>query len=393
MAAIGRQVFNTLTYQVKHGIYLNTVRAFSSPSTFKYADLTVEQTKSPQAKPTPDKLLFGHHFTDHMLEVDWTSKNGWGKPHISPLHNLSFHPAAKVLHYGIELFEGMKAYMGVDGKIRLFRPMENMKRMNKTAKRCDLPTFDGEELISCIKKLILIDREWVPKAENSSLYIRPTLIGNDPTLGVSKSQQALLFVIVGPVGSYFTTGLEPVTLMADPKYVRAWPGGCGSYKMGSNYAPTIEVQSNAVKAKCQQVLWLYGEDHQLTEVGTMNLFMYWTNEEGVDELITHPLDGLVLPGVTRSSLIKLAEEWGEFKVTEKPYGMKEVVKALKENRVKEIFGAGTACVVCPVKEIVYEGEVLQIPAVGQPKLSMRFFKELTDIQFGRKPSDMVEIVE
>ncbi|XP_050408105.1 branched-chain-amino-acid aminotransferase, cytosolic [Patella vulgata] len=392
MAAIGRKVFDKISYHLKNGHNVKFVRNVSNPGTFKYSDLEITTTTNPQEKPTPEKLLFGHHFTDHMLHVEWSINKGWGKPHIGPLQNISLHPAAKVLHYGAELFEGMKAYKGIDEKIRLFRPMENMKRMNKTAERCALPTFDGTELVKCIKKLLSVDADWVPTTQNSSLYIRPTLIGNDPTLGVSLSHNAMLFVILGPVGSYFTTGLDPITLFADPKYVRAWPGGCGSYKMGSNYAPTVQVQAKAVEANCHQVLWLFGDDHQLTEVGTMNIFMYWTNEQGEDELITHPLDGLVLPGITRSSLIKVAEKWGEFKVTEKPYTMKQVIKALKENRIKEIFGAGTACVVCPVKEILYKGELLNIPAVGEPKLSMRFYDELTDIQLGKKESEWTELI-
>ncbi|GFN78735.1 Branched-chain-amino-acid aminotransferase [Plakobranchus ocellatus] len=175
----------------------------------------------------------------------------------------------------------MKCYRGVDNKIRLFRPMENMLRMTRSTARTALPPFDELELLKCIKKLVSIDQEWVPYADDCSLYLRPTYIGTEPSLGVTLSADAKLFVITGPVGPFFPTGMKAVRLLADPQFVRAWPGGCGAYKMGSNYAPTVAVQRYALKEhNCQQVLWLYGDDHQMTEVGTMNLFVYWINENG-----------------------------------------------------------------------------------------------------------------
>lgn len=249
--------------------------------------MEVEITKNPKEIPDVDNLVFGHQFADHMLEVDWAESEGWTKPKISELKNFSFHPATKVFHYAIELFEGMKAYRGFDGVIRMFRPEKNMERMRSTAARSSLPDFDCDELIECIKKLVSIDSDWVPKPNASSisqsptLYIRPTIIGTDPNLGVSKSTKAKLFVITGPVGPYYKTGFKPVSLLADPQFVRAFIGGTGSYKMGCNYAPTIHIQSMAVeKYNCQQVLWLYGEDEQMTEVGTMNIFMMWKNLKG-----------------------------------------------------------------------------------------------------------------
>lgn len=178
----------------------------------------------------------------------------------------------------------MKAYRGVDGKIRLFRPDMNMHRMNLTAQRSGLPSFDGEEAIRCLSRLVSIDSEWVPHTESASLYLRPTLIGIEPTLGVASSDSALLYTILSPVGAYFDTmgenAAKGVSLLADPQFVRAWPGGCGDRKMGSNYAPTIRVQKKATSLGLEQVLWLYGEDHQLTEVGTMNIFMYFINDLG-----------------------------------------------------------------------------------------------------------------
>ena len=236
-------------------------------------------------KPPVDQLAFGKIFTgvtflpptkcfiltspnvfllisistlaDHMLTIDWTAERGWEAPKIEPFANFSVHPGAKVpihqcfkiylvfhqvLHYAQELFEGMKAYRGVDGKIRLFRPMHNMARMNLTASRACLPAFDGHELVECIRKLVVVDQEWVPHDTSSSLYIRPTMIGTEPTLGVAPAGEARLFVLLCPVGPYYSTGFKPVNLLADPQYVRAWPGGCGYTKMGSNYAPTLWTQ-------------------------------------------------------------------------------------------------------------------------------------------------------
>ncbi|KAM4704079.1 branched-chain-amino-acid aminotransferase, cytosolic-like [Rhinophrynus dorsalis] len=366
----------------------------AASTSFKASDLHIELNKQPKEKPDESNLLFGKNFSDHMLTVEWTNEKGWGKPHIKPFQNLSLHPASSALHYSVELFEGMKAYRGVDNHIRLFRPMLNMERMHRTALRACLPSFDKAELLECIRKLIEIDQDWVPRSTSASLYIRPTFIGTEPSLGVSKSNHAMLFVIIGPVGPYFATGgFNPVSLLADPQYVRAFIGGVGNCKLGGNYGPTIYVQHEATKEGCQQVLWLYGDDHQVTEAGTMNFFMYWINEQGEKELLTPPLDGLILPGVTRQSLLDLSRQWGEFKVSEQKVTMAEVIKGLQENRVKEVFGAGTACVVCPVNRILYQGTNYHIPTMENgPDLAKRFLKELTDIQYGRTPSDWIHLV-
>lgn len=375
---------------------LRNYASSSSVASFKAKDVEITRATTMATKPDVKSLKFGHTFSDHMLEVDYVVGKGWGKPHISPLHHFSLHPGAKVLHYASELFEGMKAFRGDDDKIRLFRPMENMKRMLSTAERACLPSFDGRELVELIKVLISIDKDWVPKAtraQPASLYIRPTMIGTEPTLGVQTSATVKLFVLVGPVGPYYATGMAPVKLLADPRFVRAWPGGSGGFKMGCNYAPTLAVQKIAEQHECQQVLWLFGDNHQLTEVGAMNLFTFWVNEKGEKELVTAPLNGLVLPGITRKSLLELGQKWGEFKVTEREYTMAEVTKALNENRLMEMFGAGTACVVSPVEGILYQGEMLKIPTMKNPHVTNRCMKELLDIQYGSTPSDWVEFVE
>lgn len=325
-----------------------------------------------------------------MLKIFYhETLGGWQEPEITPLENLVMHPGSKVLHYAVQLFEGFKAYRGVDGKIRIFRPDMNMRRMNSSAVRLGLPTFNGEELIKCSIRLIGIDQEWVPHSTSSSLYIRPTLIGIDPTLGVASSKSALLYVILSPVGSYFkqTEAKDGVSLLADPRYTRAWPGGCGSYKVGSNYGPTIYVQREAVERGLQQVLWLYGEDNEVTEVGTMNIFMFYINDDGEKELITPPISsGLILPGVTRNSILELAREWNRFKVTERKFCMDEVCQLLSENRLLELFGAGTACIVSPISYIEFSGRPLHIPTMVQsdPVYKM-FLNQLLDIQYGVIP--------
>ncbi|EMP25020.1 Branched-chain-amino-acid aminotransferase, cytosolic, partial [Chelonia mydas] len=323
---------------------------------FQAADLIINPATTFKEKPDPSGLVFGTVFTDNMLIVEWSLTSGWEKPHIRPLENLSLHPASSSLHYAVELFEGMKAYRGVDGKIRLFRPTLNMDRMLRSAARATLPSFDKEELLECIRKLVEVEKEWVPHSTSASLYIRPTLIGTEPSLGVKKPTKALLYVILSPVGPYFASGsFNPISLWADPKYVRAWKGGTGDCKLGGNYGSSIYAQREAMELGCQQVLWLYGEDHQITEVGTMNLFLYWENEDG----------GIV----------------GEFKVSERYITMSDLTAALEENRVKEMFGAGTACVVCPISKILYKGKNLHIPTMENgPQLATRFLNQLTDIQ-------------
>ncbi|XP_074019657.1 branched-chain-amino-acid aminotransferase, cytosolic isoform X1 [Numenius arquata] len=349
-----------------------------------------------------------------MLTIEWSLASGWEKPYIKPLGNLSLHPASSSLHYAIELFEGMKAYRGVDGKIRLFRPTLNMDRMARSAIRAALPRFDQNELLECIRKLVEVEKEWVPYSTSASLYIRPTLIGTEvlsrshsqshystlpnpffqPSLGVKKPTKALLYVIMSPVGPYFASGsFNPISLWADPKYVRAWKGGTGDCKLGGNYGSSIYAQQEAMELGCQQVLWLYGEDHQITEVGTMNLFLYWINEDGENELATPPLDGIILPGVTRQSILDLAQNWGEFKVSERYITMSDLIAALEENRVKEMFGAGTACIVCPISKILYKGKHLHIPTMENgPQITTRFLNKLSDIQYGREDSDWAVLV-
>lgn len=353
----------------------------------QFTNCSVQLAGPHQLQPKPDvnDLQFGKQFTDHMLKTFYyETLGGWQQPQIVPMENLVLHPAAKALHYAVQVFEGMKAYRGVDGKIRMFRPDKNMERMNLSASRSGLPNFDGPGFVKCLCRLISIDQEWVPHSESSSLYIRPSLIGIDPTLGVAVSDSAMLFTILSPVGSYFTAGTKAVSLLADPQYTRAWPGGCGDKKMGSNYGPTIRVQQEAALQGLQQVLWLYGEEDFLTEAGTMNIFMYHINDDGEQELVTPPLDGLILPGITRDSILQLARGWRKFKLTERRMTMAEIVQLSSENRLLELFGAGTACIVSPIASITYKGTIIKIPTLDWDSNPVynQFLQTLTAIQYG-----------
>ncbi|XP_022900476.2 branched-chain-amino-acid aminotransferase, cytosolic [Onthophagus taurus] len=398
-----KQAARSCHLKVKEALGVEDIRPYeqeksdSQLETFRFADLKTNLAEPHQLRMKPDvsELKFGSVFTDHMMKAFYhEALGGWQKPEIIPFENISLHPAAKVLHYAIELFEGMKAYRGVDGRIRIFRPDMNMNRMNLSAKSSGLPTFHNDEMTKCMKRLISIDQEWVPHAEGASLYIRPTLIGIDGTLGVAQSESALLFTILCPVGAYFSTGNDSVSLLADPSYTRAWPGGCGDRKMGSNYGPTIRVQNQATKRGLQQVLWLYGEDHQLTEVGTMNVFMFYINDEGEKELVTPPLNGLILPGVTRMSIIEMAQEWNEFRVNQRTVTMKELVKLHKEGRILEMFGSGTACIVSPISSISYLGQDIKIPTTEHKSpLYARIRDQLYAIQYGHIEHPWAETID
>ena len=335
-------------------------------------------------------LGFGKVFSDHMLEIDWNAEYGWCSPLIRPYGDITISPAASALHYGLQCFEGMKAYVGVGGEVRMFRPELNMERMNSSMKRLHMPNFDGDEFLKCIKELLLVDKDWIPHEEGFSLYLRPTAISLQPTLGVGRAMEAKLYCILSPVGPYYPEGFAPVRLLADQRHVRAWPGGTGDVKIGGNYGSSIAPQMAAAEQGFSQVLWLFGDDDQVTEVGTMNMFVLWDKPDGSGrELITAPLDGTILPGVTRRSVLELARSWGEFDVSERVFTMPELAEALDTGRVVEAFGCGTAAVVSPIKAISYQGREYVVPldtedpsAVAGP-LTQRMWDEITGIQVGR----------
>lgn len=328
-----------------------------------------------------------------MLEIDWDIKHGWHSPKIIPYGNLSLSPAATALHYGIECFEGMKAYLDSNDNIRMFRPDRNMARMNHSMTRLGMPRIDGNDgLLDCIKELLRVEKSWIPNKEGYSLYIRPTAIGTSPFLGVQAAEHVKVFTILCPVGPYYKSGFNPVKLYADAENVRAWPGGVGNAKVGGNYAPTILPSREAArKHGCSQVLWLYGDDHQVTEVGAMNIFFVLkkvVNGKEVRELVTAPLTrGDILPGVTRASILEVARSWAaaeNLEISERFITMKEVKDASADGRLLEMFGAGTAAVVSPVGCILYkEAEVVPVTGQQAGPLTLKLYKSLLDIQYGK----------
>eukprot|EP00744_Colponema_vietnamica_P003400 GILI01005214.1.p1 GENE.GILI01005214.1~~GILI01005214.1.p1 ORF type:complete len:405 (-),score=96.86 GILI01005214.1:69-1235(-) len=379
--------------RVQSVLSASNARLFSSSAQLagiQASKLVVQQTPQPKTKPENKSLVFGRTFTDHMLEVDWNNKQGWSVPRIGPHRKLELDPAASSLHYGLQCFEGMKAYIGVNGDVRLFRPMKNMQRLWRSSQRLCLPTFDQQEFLECVKKLVLLEKDWIPRERGYSLYIRPTAISTTPFLGVGAPSEAKLFVILSPVGPYYPEGFKPISLYADERYVRSWPGGTGDAKVGGNYAPTILPQLEAAQKGYTQVMWLFGPNHDVTEIGTMNQFFFWVNKQGEKELITAPLDGTILPGVTRDCILELARQWGEFKVTERAYSIHEVIETIKDGRLIEAFGAGTAAIVSPVKRFHFHGQDYNCPideAEGAGPLARRFAKTIMDIQYGVIPHE------
>jgi branched-chain amino acid aminotransferase len=325
-----------------------------------------------------------------MLSIEWTASSGWLTPRITPYQNLSLDPATCVFHYAFECFEGMKAYRSSTG-LRLFRPDKNMTRLNKSAARIALPTFDGPAFTSLIGKLCAIDSRFIPSEKGYSLYLRPTLIGTQRTLGVGPPGSALLYVIASPVGPYYPTGFKAVSLEATDYAVRAWPGGVGDKKLGANYAPCILPQLRAAKRGFHQNLWLFGPEEYVTEVGTMNLFVAVKNREtGQKELLTAPLDGTILEGVTRESVLDLARErlvpkgW---KVSERYITMRELAEAEDERRLIEVFGTGTAAIVSPVRKISWRERLIDCgladgEEAGEVALMMKGWIER--IQYGEE---------
>ncbi|KAK4643390.1 branched-chain-amino-acid transaminase bat2 [Podospora bellae-mahoneyi] len=356
--------------------------------------LVVEKTSKPKDLLPSKDLVFGRNFTDHMLTIEWTQESGWSAPKILPYQNLSLDPATCVFHYAFECFEGMKAYKDTKGQIRLFRPDKNMARFNKSAARIALPTFSPEALTSLIAQFAKLESRFIPSERGYSLYLRPTMIGTQKTLGVGPPGSALLYVIASPVGPYYPTGFKAVSLEATDYAVRAWPGGVGDKKLGANYAPCIVPQKEAMSRGFQQNLWLFGEEEYVTEVGTMNFFVAIKNKQtGQKELITAPLDGTILEGVTRDSVLALARErlapegW---KIEERKYTMGELAEASAEGRLIEAFGAGTAAIVSPVRAISWKGQLVNCGLKDNEEsgeIAMKMKEWMEARQYGDEESD------
>lgn len=365
---------------------------------FRAADLQVHRSHNLQAKPELQGLLFGQHFTDHMFEVEHVFEEGWSRPTIRPFGPLALHPAASALHIGLSCFEGMKAYMGVDGRGRLFRPDMNMARLYRSSRRLHLADFDPAEVLACLKELLRLEKGWLPNKEGYSLYIRPFMFSSANTLGIGPPSRTTMSIILSPCGPYFPTGLRPVRLFVDEHMVRAWPGGAGWAKIAGNYAPTIEPLVTAARDYgAQQSLFVMPQgpdrdDAVLSECGGMN-FMVLIDKEGGQgqELVTAPLtDQTILPGITRDSVLQLARSWDQFEVSERHMTLRELAQAAKEGRVREMFACGTAAVIQPVHELVRADRdpiIVPYDAQNAASLTARTTRALTDIQYGHVPHE------
>jgi len=345
--------------------------------------LTITTTGRPKAKPDDAHLGFGTIFTDHMFNMDYSPDSGWHNPRIEPYQPLVLDPSTMVLHYGQAVFEGLKGYRTGDGKIQLFRPHDNFTRINRSCRELCIPPIDEGFALEALKELLSLERDWVPGAPETSLYIRPTIIATDPYLGVRASHTYRFFIILSPVGAYYAEGFNPVKIWVTPDRVRAVRGGVGESKTPGNYAASLYAGEEAHRSGYTQVLWLDGvERRYVEEVGSMNIFFVID-----DELITPMLDGSILPGITRDSVLALAQHWN-IKATERKISIDEVLEAQGDGRLKENFGSGTAAVISPVGEIRYGERVITIGDGGVGPLAHKFFQVLTDIQYGRSDDPM-----
>ncbi len=341
-------------------------------------EIKIEKVKTPAPLVPEDKLGFGHVFTDHMLMMDWDSENGWQNARILPFAPIPLHPASTVLHYGAEIFEGLKAYRRADGGIQLFRPIENVRRMNNSAERMALPTIDEELLLELITTFVRLEERWVPKSFGTSLYLRPFLFGNDEHLGVHAVHRATFVLIASPSGSYYAEGINPVGIMIESEDVRAVRGGTGFAKCGGNYAASTRAGERAAKRGYSQVLWLDGVERKyIEEVGAMNV-MFRIN----DEIVTPMLSGSILPGITRKSCIEVLRDKG-YKVTERLFSLDELLAALRDGSLKEAFGCGTAAVVSPIGRFAIGDDVFTVGDGGIGEVTHMLYDTLTGIQWGK----------
>lgn len=352
-------------------------------------DITVTKNANPAQKPDESKLGFGSIFTDHMFIMDYTEGKGWHSPRIEPYHALEMNPAAMVFHYAQECFEGMKAYRTEDDRILLFRPEKNAARMQSTHRRLCIPEIPVEDFVQAVTALTHIDRDWVPHAENTSLYLRPFTISTEPHLGVKASSSYQFIVIASPSGAYYEEGINPVKIFVEDEFVRATPGGTGYIKCGGNYAASLAGQEKAHRLGYSQVLWLDGVERKyVEEVGSMNCFF---KIGGV--VHTAPVVGTVLPGVTRMSCLDLLRSW-DYKVDDETrLSIDAVMEAAQTGTLEEVFGTGTAAVISPVGELRYGEQTVVVNNGAIGALTQRLYDTLTGIQWGRLPDSMGWTVE
>lgn len=329
-------------------------------------------------KPDPATLGFGKLFTDHMFLMDWTKGEGWHDARIVPFENLSIHPASTVLHYGEEIFEGLKAYRRADGEVQLFRPIENIRRLNNSAERLCLPQIPEDMAMEILTKFVSVEKDWTPSQEGTSLYLRPFMFGNDESLGVHACSHATYAIIASPVGSYYKEGINPVKIMIEADDVRAVRGGTGFAKCGGNYAASTRAGERAEQQGYSQVLWLDGVERKyIEEVGAMNV-MFKIN----GEVVTPALTGSILPGITRKSCIEVLKKEG-YNVSERLLSLEELENAMKNGTLEEAWGCGTAAVVSPIGELKYKDEKFTVNGGKIGEVTQHLYDTLTGIQWGK----------
>ncbi|MCQ2448997.1 MAG: branched-chain amino acid aminotransferase [Clostridia bacterium] len=342
--------------------------------------MEIKITKADQlkAKPDPNTLGFGQIFTDHMFMMDYDRDLGWHDARIVPFGNLSLHPASTALHYGSEIFEGLKAYRRADGKVQLFRPMENIRRMNNSAERLCLPQIPEDVALQVLTTFVELEQDWTPSNPGTSLYLRPFMFGNDESLGVHSVKHATYVIIASPVGSYYKEGINPVRIMIEADDVRAVRGGTGYAKCGGNYAASNRAGEKAEQQGYSQVLWLDGVERKyIEEVGAMNVMFKISGK-----IVTPKLTGSILPGITRKSCIEVLKNEG-YTVEERLLSVDELGEALKSGALEEAWGCGTAAVVSPIGELNYLGEKFIINNGEIGKVTQHLYDTLTGIQWGK----------
>lgn len=342
--------------------------------------IKVTLSKNLKEKPSEDKLQFGKIFTDHMFLMDFNKDKGWYNPRIEPYAPFCLEPSALVLHYAQEIFEGLKAFKNDKGDITMFRPRENFARMNRSADRLCIPQIDVDTAMEGLTELVKLEQDWIPKSEGTSLYIRPFIIATDPFLGVKVSENFIFCIILSPVGAYYANGFAPVSLYVENFYTRASEGGTGEAKCGGNYASSLIAGNKAKQMGYDQVLWLDAKfKKNIEEVGSMNMFVVIDNE-----VITASLDGTILPGITRKSIIQLLKDEG-YKVTERKISIDEIIKAHDDGKLNEAFGTGTAAVISPVGKLSYNDKEYVIGDGNTGKITQMLYDRLTGIQKGKLP--------
>ena len=344
------------------------------------APIPIQRTTTPKPKTPDSELGFGNVFTDHMFLQDYDQDRGWHDARIEPYRAISLDPAAAVLHYAQAIFDGLKAFRGRDSRVRLFRPHQHAARLVASAQRLCIPPPDAEQVMRSWVELVGLERDWAPRTVGTALYVRPVIVATEPFLGVRPAGSYLYYVIISPVGAYYPEGMAPVKIRVEDTHVRAAEGGIGAAKTAGNYAASLYAAEQAHRAGYTQVLWLDGVHRRyLEEVGTMNIMLRIG-----DEVITPPLSGTILPGVTRDSVLILLRDWG-LTVRERPISIDEVLKAAANCTLREVWGTGTAAVVSPVGELGYKGQRIVVSGGQTGELTRQLYEALVGIQYGTAP--------